>query len=193
MEPQSFTVEYHNIVPQLITECGVCEAYIPTSDNGHPKIFKVRALWDTGATKTTVSENVVKALNLIPIGFGDVSHAGGTRKAGLYRLSIVLPNGLQSPPMNVLDGVLYGFDVLIGMDIISQGDFAVTHSDGKTTFTFRLPSFEKLDFVRTNQVATLPTAKHTTKPTTERKKVGRNEPCPCGSGKKYKHCCGKHK
>ena len=23
------------------------------------------------------------------------------------------------------------------------------------------------------------------------KKIGRNEPCPCGSGKKYKHCCGK--
>jgi uncharacterized protein YecA (UPF0149 family) len=21
-------------------------------------------------------------------------------------------------------------------------------------------------------------------------KVGRNEPCPCGSGKKYKKCCG---
>ena len=20
-------------------------------------------------------------------------------------------------------------------------------------------------------------------------KVGRNDPCPCGSGKKYKHCC----
>ncbi|AIN94591.1 preprotein translocase subunit SecA [Treponema putidum] len=23
-------------------------------------------------------------------------------------------------------------------------------------------------------------------------KVGRNEPCPCGSGKKYKHCCGRN-
>lgn len=23
-------------------------------------------------------------------------------------------------------------------------------------------------------------------------KVGRNEPCPCGSGKKYKHCHGKN-
>ena len=23
------------------------------------------------------------------------------------------------------------------------------------------------------------------------KKIGRNEPCPCGGGKKYKHCCGK--
>ena len=21
-------------------------------------------------------------------------------------------------------------------------------------------------------------------------KVGRNDKCPCGSGKKYKHCCG---
>ena len=25
----------------------------------------------------------------------------------------------------------------------------------------------------------------------ERRKIGRNEPCPCGSGKKYKRCCGK--
>jgi preprotein translocase subunit SecA len=24
----------------------------------------------------------------------------------------------------------------------------------------------------------------------ETRKVGRNEPCPCGSGKKYKHCHG---
>ena len=27
--------------------------------------------------------------------------------------------------------------------------------------------------------------------TVTKKKVGRNDPCPCGSGKKYKHCCGK--
>ena len=25
----------------------------------------------------------------------------------------------------------------------------------------------------------------------EKPKVGRNDPCPCGSGKKYKKCCGK--
>jgi len=24
------------------------------------------------------------------------------------------------------------------------------------------------------------------------KKIGRNDPCPCGSGKKYKHCCGRN-
>lgn len=25
----------------------------------------------------------------------------------------------------------------------------------------------------------------------EKQEVGRNDPCPCGSGKKYKKCCGK--
>lgn len=32
------------------------------------------------------------------------------------------------------------------------------------------------------------TAKRTPK---KSKKIGRNDPCPCGSGKKYKNCCGK--
>ncbi len=27
-------------------------------------------------------------------------------------------------------------------------------------------------------------------PAIQEKKVGRNDPCPCGSGKKYKKCCG---
>jgi preprotein translocase subunit SecA len=31
------------------------------------------------------------------------------------------------------------------------------------------------------------------KPFVSDKKVGRNDPCPCGSGKKYKKCCGKDK
>ena len=29
-------------------------------------------------------------------------------------------------------------------------------------------------------------------PVKKGKKVGRNDPCPCGSGKKYKKCCGMH-
>ena len=30
------------------------------------------------------------------------------------------------------------------------------------------------------------------KPIRSGPKVGRNDPCPCGSGKKFKHCCGKN-
>ena len=29
------------------------------------------------------------------------------------------------------------------------------------------------------------------KPIRVEKKIGRNDPCPCGSGKKYKHCHGR--
>jgi preprotein translocase subunit SecA len=29
-------------------------------------------------------------------------------------------------------------------------------------------------------------------PVRKGRKIGRNDPCPCGSGKKYKHCCGKN-
>jgi preprotein translocase subunit SecA len=34
-------------------------------------------------------------------------------------------------------------------------------------------------------------AQEKAKPVRTGPKVGRNDPCPCGSGKKYKHCCGK--
>lgn len=29
------------------------------------------------------------------------------------------------------------------------------------------------------------------KPITVEDKIGRNDPCPCNSGKKYKKCCGR--
>ncbi len=31
------------------------------------------------------------------------------------------------------------------------------------------------------------------KPVVNGETVGRNDPCPCGSGKKYKNCCGRNK
>lgn len=37
-------------------------------------------------------------------------------------------------------------DLLIGMDIISLGDFAITNVNGKTIFSFRLPSVSIIDF-----------------------------------------------
>jgi hypothetical protein len=32
---------------------------------------------------------------------------------------------------------------------------------------------------------------HVLQPLEREARVGRNQPCPCGSGKKYKHCCGR--
>ena len=40
-----------------------------------------------------------------------------------------------------------GIDLLIGMDIISMGDFAVSNHAGKLVFTFRVPSIKTTDYV----------------------------------------------
>jgi hypothetical protein len=42
---------------------------------------------------------------------------------------------------------LEGADVLIGMDVITLGDFAVTNENGTTTFSFRIPSLHTVDYV----------------------------------------------
>ena len=57
----------------------------------------------------------------------------------------------------------------------------------KQILTMELPS-EALRFDLLKQLADIkPSAPQPEK----QKKVGRNDPCPCGSGKKYKKCCGK--
>ena len=45
--------------------------------------------------------------------------------------------------------------------------------------------------VKPEDITDLETLLNPIKPKIVEKKVGRNEPCPCGSGKKYKKCCGK--
>lgn len=47
--------------------------------------------------------------------------------------------------------------------------------------------FFKTGAVKKRSVSEFPTIEKTKSPM--RKKVGRNDPCPCGSGKKYKKCC----
>jgi preprotein translocase subunit SecA len=42
-----------------------------------------------------------------------------------------------------------------------------------------------------SEAAAAAEAKAKAKPVRTGPKVGRNDPCPCGSGKKYKQCCGK--
>ena len=57
----------------------------------------------------------------------------------------------------------------------------------KQILTMELPS-EAMRFDLLKQLADIKPP--VTQPE-KQKKVGRNDPCPCGSGKKYKRCCGK--
>jgi len=66
-----------------------------------------------------------------------------------YLINIVLLNGIQVYNLKVSEGDLpSGIDMLIGMDIISLGDFSITHKNGGTTFSFQIPSTHEYDFVK---------------------------------------------
>ena len=77
------------------------------------------------------------------------------------------------------------FGAIIGMDIIATGDLSITNVDAKTWFSFRVPSVARVDYVAEATQINAQVLKKAARP-----KVGRNDPCPCGSGKKHKKCCG---
>lgn len=183
---KAFTARANGIANCLITECGVCHAFDPLRSPSvkHPDVSKFQGLWDTGASGTVITKKVVDALGLKPIGKAKINHANGSSIVNKYVINLFLPNQVAFKFIQVTEGILSGFDVLIGMDIMNRGDFAISNYNGKTTFTFRVPSLEEVDYV--------PAPKRTPI-TSSSKKVGRNQPCPCGSGKKYKHCHGKNK
>ena len=41
-------------------------------------------------------------------------------------------------------------DALIGMDIISLGDFSITNANNQTTFSFRMPPESEVDYTKHN-------------------------------------------
>ena len=49
--------------------------------------------------------------------------------------------------VEVTEGDIKGVDVLIGMDIITQGDFIITNQSNKTVMSFRIPSLTTIDYV----------------------------------------------
>lgn len=177
-EYSAFTTSAKTIKNQLINKASVIY---------NDKKFDVdKALWDTGATSTCISTNVVEQLGLISIGKKLIQTPSGTSLRDEYIIDIELPNKVIIRDLSVIDSEIgkQKIDLLIGMDIISQGDFSVTNYDGATIFSYRSPSQSNIDFVQMIR---------NRQPVVNGTKTSRNDLCPCGSGKKYKHCCGKIK
>lgn len=113
-----------------------------------PDCKEFEAIWDTGASGTVITERVVKECGLKPHGVADVHTAKGKMQSNTYLVDVWLPNRVRIGNVTAtLAEMTDNKDVLIGMNIINAGDFAVTNYMGKTTFTFRIPSVEHIDFV----------------------------------------------
>lgn len=130
-------------------------AWDPNGSEPAPPMNPFTAIWDTGATGSMITQAVVDACGLTPTGMTEVHHAHGSSLAEVFLVNIGLPNAVAFSGIPVTKGVLPGnSEVLIGMDIIATGDFAVTNLNGKTKFTFRVPSQADIDFVKEEQGGT---------------------------------------
>lgn len=91
----------------------------------------------------------MEALGLEPTGYLNVITPSGIGELPTYILSLVLPNGIRLEDIRVCGSAIgnEGIHVLIGMDVITLGDFATSCKDGKTKFTFRIPSVKDADYV----------------------------------------------
>src|SRR5579872_370366 len=135
--------------------CSVAEAFDPTAPPSPVPTFRqYQAVWDTGATNTAITQRVIDECGLKPITLTKVRHAGGESMSEVFLVMIGLPNGVGFHGCRVTRSQMHpGSDVLIGMDIITTGDFAITNTNGLTVFTFCVPSHRRFDFVKEHNQA----------------------------------------
>jgi hypothetical protein len=109
-------------------------------------------LWDTGATGSVITKSTASALGLVPIGIRKVRGVHGIREVNEYFVNITLNNKNITVNVSVTECDELTTDnstgLLIGMNIITLGDFAITNFKGNTTMSFRVPSMQNIDFLQ---------------------------------------------
>jgi hypothetical protein len=183
---QAFTLKFNGLANRIISDIAVLPAFDPNAPpDPLPQGIETQALWDTGATRSVISDHVAKTLGLLPVGTTKVNHAGGVGTSPTYLVNFRLPHRVDVRGVLVTEfpGSERGFGAIVGMDVIGFGDLALTNVNGQTWVSFRTPSCEAVDFVlQANRQAF--------------RGVGRNDPCPCGAlrpdggRRKFKHCHG---
>ena len=134
-----FTEKYSKIENRLLNK-------VILSANG--LIDQALAQWDTGATSTCISEEIAEKYQLKPFSYAQAKTPSGTLTTPIYFINIILNNEVVFNNWKVMGSKIgaQGIDILIGMDIISKGDFAISNYNGKTQFSFRLPSQQDVDY-----------------------------------------------
>lgn len=147
------------------------------------------AIWDTGATNSVITKTAATKLGLKPVSMAIVNGVHGAKAVNVYFVKITLNNENISISTKVTEcedlSATNDTAMLIGMNVINMGDFCITNHNGVTVMTFRVPSLERMDFVkeisdynRCLKMHKINIAKHLP------------DKCGCGRGKMYKNCHG---
>ena len=100
-----------------------------------------------------ITKRVVEDLGLQVEGYTTVYHVQGEAESvPLFYVNLVLFRNFHFAGVTVVLGELLDTDVLVGMDIINKGDFAVSNRNGATSFSFGIPSVENFDFAAEDNI-----------------------------------------
>jgi predicted aspartyl protease len=133
----------------VFTSVAFCEPFAldPENPGIELQLVHFQAVWDTGATGTAITKKVADEIGLTPSGQVNVHTAPGQAIQNTYLVHVALPMGILIPNITVTESILSECDALIGMDIISLGDFSITNEDRNTIMSFRIPSMASHDYV----------------------------------------------
>jgi gag-polyprotein putative aspartyl protease len=150
---RSFTVKSEcGLLKTLGTPCHVSQAFNPANGVPDCKRIEFDAMWDTGAAKSVITQQVVEACGLKPVRRGFIQGVHGVQKSEAYVVNIYLPSKITFHQLTVVKAkatnVWWG--VLLGMDVISAGDFSITNVGSNTEFTFRVPSQSHIEHPKTS-------------------------------------------
>jgi hypothetical protein len=156
VECHSLFVSYGYLAREIATSSKIGHS-CPGGREFAPYPQEFLAIWDTGATQTTITNSIAKKLGLYKIREHMVDGVTGSAICNVYLIALALPNGILIPELEVADCVgNIGCDILIGMDVIGMGDFAICNAGGNTTFSFRVPSVAVIDFASASGMTHVP-------------------------------------
>ena len=143
----AFTQHHEGIVSEIHTKVHV-RAYALESSAGAPLLLtETMALWDSGASHSSISDRLASKLGLKAVSRGLVIHSGGSHYRNIYLIDILLPKAPSTLRLPVSEFIApEEFDFILGMDIITLGDFAITNYGGQTSCSFCIPPRARLDF-----------------------------------------------
>ena len=149
-EQASFTKRYncsHKVLKVIVT----------ISANGKSK--QVVSIIDTGCTNTSIPHSVIEFLALIPSGHQKMSAVNKSYVCNFYICSMIIEGQIQIDNAVLMElpqleseseteTPTANEEMILGMDILSKCDFAITNQNGNTEFSMAYPSKRNIDFTK---------------------------------------------
>jgi len=148
------TISYNRITRQIKSKVRVFNGLMIAANNNNweaqeAKTKEYTAVWDTGASSSAITRRVVDELELSVISRGTTHTAADSKETTIHDIHLWLPDHVIITHCAAIcvDLNLPDVDLLIGMDVISQGDFSISNYQGNTVMSFRVPSQACIDYV----------------------------------------------